>query len=151
MFANHRPVLRRGATVLVTTTLAVGMTVAFSGTAQAAPPECRGTTFMHEQPEYNEVPTTAPNNWVWECKLGPGDGYAGDQEHAVWILQRSLIQCYGQDIDADGKYEGETQEAVRNVQRFHNHFGAGLVVDGIYGPKTAYYMEFVNTQGKCWT
>jgi hypothetical protein len=150
---NRRPthIVRRGATVLATTALAVGMTVAFSGTAQAATPECRGTTQLHEQPEYNEMPTTAPRSGQWKCTLGPGDGYVGDQYHAVWILQRSLNKCYGQGIAVDGKYEGETREAVRNVQRFHNHFGAGLAEDGLYGPNTAFYMEFVNTQGQCWT
>lgn len=154
MFANdHRPrrIVRRGATILATTVLAAGMTVAFSGTAQAATPECRGTSFVHEQPEYNEMPTTAPGNWVVNCKLGPGDGYAGDQEHAVWILQRSLFKCYGQNIAIDGMYEGQTREAVRNVQKFHNHFGAGLTEDGIYGPKTMTYMEFYNTDKECWT
>jgi hypothetical protein len=157
MFANdHRPmrIVRRGATVLATAALAVGMTVAFSGTAQAATPECRATTFIHEGPEYNEMPTTAPNNWELNCKLGPGDGYVGDQEHAVWVLQRALIQCYGQNLGpagADGKYGGYTQEGVRNVQKFHNHFGAGLDEDGVYGPRTKDFMEFVNTQNQCWT
>jgi hypothetical protein len=147
----HRSLFRAAAAVLAAAVLTLGLAVVAAGTAQADTPECRATTFLHEGAEYNETPTTAPNNWVWRCRLGPGDGYVGDQAHAVWVLQRALIQCYGQDIDADGKYGGDTQEAVRNVQRFHNRFGAGLTVDGVYGPNTAAHMEFVNTQNACWT
>lgn len=152
---SRRPtrVFRRGATVLATVVLALGMTVAASGTAQAAT-ECHGTSFIHEGTEYNEMPTTAPGSWNLQCVLGPGDGYVGDQLIAVQVLQRSLQKCYGQNLGpagADGKYGEYTREGVRNVQRFHNHFGAGLVVDGIYGPRTADHMEFINTDGECWT
>ncbi|NUK86495.1 hypothetical protein HRW19_19765 [Streptomyces lunaelactis] len=38
------------------------------------------------------------------------------------------------------------------MQRFHNQYGgAGLTVDGLYGPRTPQHMEFVNTQSRCWT
>jgi hypothetical protein len=152
---DGRRVFRRGATVLATTALALGAMVVTTGTAQAALPECHGTTFIHEGTEYNEMPTTTPGSWNLQCVLGPGDGYAGDQLIAVQVLQRSLQKCYGQNLGpagADGKYGGYTQEGVRNVQRFHNHVSnAGLSVDGHYGPKTANHMEFINTDGECWT
>jgi peptidoglycan hydrolase-like protein with peptidoglycan-binding domain len=155
-FSSRSSVVRRGAAVLAAAAFAVGMAVAVPGTAQAVPlPECHGTTHLHEGNEYNELPTTSPGSWNINCVLGPGDGYAGDQLIAVQVLQRSLQKCYGQDLGpagADGKYGSRTQEGVRNVQRFHNQTeNAGLVVDGIYGPKTASRMEFINSLGRCWT
>jgi hypothetical protein len=154
-FIDSRRVFRRGATVLATVALALGVTVVTTGAAPAAYPECHGTRTFHEGNEYNELPTTVPGGTNTNCVLGPGDGYAGDQLIAVQVLQRALIKCYGQNLGPsgdDGKYGSRTQEGVRNVQRFHNHVeNAGLVVDGIYGPKTLAKMEFVNNQGECWT
>jgi murein L,D-transpeptidase YcbB/YkuD len=156
VLSNKNSVVRRGATVLATTALALGMTVAASGTAQAAAhPECHGTFVFHEGDEYNELPTTAPGVPNTNCVLGPGDGQVGDQQYAVQILQRSLRKCYGQNLGPsgdDGIYGNYTREGVRNVQRFHNNVNnAGLVVDGIYGPRTLAHMEFMNRQGRCWT
>lgn len=156
VFSSRSSVFRRGATVLAAAALAIGMTVAASGTVQAAPlPECHGTSKLHEGNEYNELPTTTPGSWDINCVLGPGDGYVGDQLIAVQVLQRSLQKCYGQNLGpagADGKYGSRTQEGVRNVQRFHNQTeNAGLAVDGKYGPRTASRMEFINSQGRCWT
>lgn len=148
---------KQTASVVAVLALAGGLTVGLGGTASAATPECHGVSTLHSQGngynEYEVLPTTTPGSGNWQCKLGPGDGYVGDQYDSVWYLQRSLNACYGQGIAVDGKYGSGTQEAVRNVQRFHNANGANppLVVDGIYGPNTAFYMEFVNTAGRCWT
>jgi hypothetical protein len=156
VFSSRSSVFRRGASVLAAIALATGMMVAASGTAQAAPlPECHGTSHLHEGNEYNELPTTSPGSWDTNCVLGLDDGSVGDQLIAVQVLQRSLQKCYGQNLGpagADGEYGPRTQEGVRNVQRFHNQTeNAGLVVDGIYGPKTAARMEFINSLGRCWT
>ncbi|CCK29434.1 hypothetical protein BN159_5055 [Streptomyces davaonensis JCM 4913] len=148
--------IRRSAIVTLSAVALTFCGVATAPAAYAATPHCHATSFLHEGSEYNEMPTATPNDWNWRCLLTEGDGYAGgDQQHAVWVLQRALIQCYGQNLGsagADGKYGTRTAEGVRNVQRFHNQTqNAGLAVDGQYGPNTAYYMEFVNTQNRCWT
>lgn len=95
---------------------------------------------------FERVPDTAPRAYQ-ACQLWPGDQGAG-----VFILQDSLIRCYGQNIAQDAKYGSATSQAVRNVQAFH-----GLRIDGVYGPATEDAMVFAKYRRdngayvRCWS
>lgn len=54
----------------------------------------------------------------------------GDTGYRVESLQRDLVQA-GYTIEVDGWFGAATEQAIRDVQR-----KAGLVIDGIAGPKT---------------
>ncbi|WP_420847697.1 peptidoglycan-binding domain-containing protein [Natronosporangium hydrolyticum] len=57
---------------------------------------------------------------------------AGAQGNHVAALQRTLVNCYGQNTGGiDGIWGSATTTALRNAQR-----SAGVSVDGIYGPQT---------------
>lgn len=56
----------------------------------------------------------------------------------VYFLQRTLRQCYGQNIALDLDFGPATREALRNAQRWE-----GIPDDGQYGPQTRRTIKWV--------
>jgi peptidoglycan hydrolase-like protein with peptidoglycan-binding domain len=67
-----------------------------------------------------------------QCTDFVGQGQAGPHVEA---LQRQLADEAGVDIDVDGVFGPETEQAVRQVQASH-----GALVDGVAGRQTAHLL-----------
>ncbi|MDI6104965.1 peptidoglycan-binding domain-containing protein [Actinoplanes sp. NEAU-A12] len=61
---------------------------------------------------------------------------------AVRAPQNAMQMCYEKRIEADRIFGGDTETALRSVQR-----AIGVADDGIYGPNTRRAMKFWNTNG----
>lgn len=114
--------LLAAAAVLVCT--AAGL-VTFASPA-AALPTCLGVSMFGSGADEHPRPTTRTHSRDGNCVLG-----RGSVGLPVNHLQRTLVRCYGQAIAVDSEYGPATEQAVKNVQRFH-----GVTVDGVFGPQT---------------
>jgi peptidoglycan hydrolase-like protein with peptidoglycan-binding domain len=125
------------------TALAVGAGVLLAAPAAQAGPVspqatvCNGNSHFQLAHTFYYKPTRGFETRNTTCTLRRGD--RGD---GVKHLQYTMWKCYGQNIARDGIFGPATENAVKNVQRFHNHHGAGLAVDGIYGPRTGSAMAW---------
>jgi hypothetical protein len=108
----------------------------------------------------------APGWWFWETPtVGPQDPQnifcslrEGNAGAAVLILQRSLMKCWDQQVDANAYYGPKTRAAVSHVQRaIRTYRDPKFVVDGIFGPATNVNMFWYGHTGRadniysCWT
>jgi peptidoglycan hydrolase-like protein with peptidoglycan-binding domain len=68
----------------------------------------------------------------------------GDNNLAVLVVQESLNACYGQGIEEDKDFGGNTEQAVKNAQTDINYWEGHtvLTVDGRFGPITSSYFSF---------
>jgi hypothetical protein len=114
------------------------------GAARAAQSRCTDITYVgawSAPTPYRadwHLPSIGAQTRNLECHL-----WRGHSGIAVKALQETLIDCYDQPIAADGLFGPRTQEAVRNAQRkINQEFGAGVGVDGSYGPQTRFWMKF---------
>jgi peptidoglycan hydrolase-like protein with peptidoglycan-binding domain len=141
------PVRAAAVTVVLSLLAAVALAVAAPGMAAAAQPRCTSLTYIPVwagQPAEMHVPTIGSQTGNKECHL-----WFGTTGIAVRVLQEAMVSCYQQQIDVDGDYGTETQEAVRNVQReilrwwpWAAQSPYNVRVDGTYGPKTRAFMRF---------
>jgi len=129
---------RLAALVLSVMTFAVTMTVA--PPASAAPvPQCDNylnhfdATYKWSVPVYRD----SAGNGTDKCLMG--DAY-DSQGIEVTVLQRTLHDCYGQNIAVDGDFGPDTAAALANAQRFHH-----ISADGVYGPQTATALAWNST------
>ena len=136
---------RRAVTLAAATVLAAAGAVTLAQPADAATVHCGGWTNYQKTVEgvngEIHVPTTSTSSDNTNCSLWPGDTGNG-----VKALQAALRYCWGQSLGSsgiDGSYGSHTQTAVENVQRELNQDqGAGLTVDGKWGPQTRRYTEY---------
>jgi Putative peptidoglycan binding domain len=68
----------------------------------------------------------------------------GNDSQAVSILQSSLNHCYGAGLTVDGDYGPLTKAAVEHAQSV-----VGVTVDGIYGPVTRNHIKWYDFSGGC--
>ncbi|MBN0039948.1 peptidoglycan-binding protein [Cellulosimicrobium cellulans] len=137
-----RQVQRRTLGALVTLALTLGgmaVGTALAAPASAATPFCND----HYLPAGNlGVPGfVSGGTTTYKCTLSQGrTGYP------VTLLQRSLKDCYGQNIAVDGSFGPATRSALIAAQRT-----AGVAADGLYGPVTAkaiYHSGYANGSGR---
>jgi peptidoglycan hydrolase-like protein with peptidoglycan-binding domain len=114
--------------------LAALFTVLPAGAASAATPQCYRA--LHILPDsagpalwLPSAGTTLESTRCWMARGNVSDG--------VWAMQRALIDCYGQNIAADGVFGPRTQAALVNAQREMR-----ANPDGGYGPETRGLMRF---------
>lgn len=163
---------RRIGHALLAAVLATGALAAAASPAHASSPRCAGAYLWYKydsngdaalaaayspwikpsQPFHYWVytPVSSPNSPSSSCWLGVG--HTGT---AVKALQRALNNCYGTpsvnyvgghnlgfQLVVDGVYGSKTAAAVLAVQRYLN-----ISRDGIYGPQTARTMRFIGETG----
>lgn len=114
--------------------------ISFTASPAVAVPTCEGAewrTVRETAPAWRFHPRTT--GWpALECVMGRSSHSWG-----VVALQHAMIKCYRQNIALDGIYGPDTETSVRNVQAWENATrNAGLVVDGIAGPKTMKAMNW---------
>jgi hypothetical protein len=79
---------------------------------------------------YSGIPTAGGDR---SCRLHMGVDTGTDAHSSpVWWLQRTLNECYGASLVLDGAYGPKTAEAVKAAQATVR----GLERDGVYGPRT---------------
>ncbi|GIG64040.1 peptidoglycan-binding domain-containing protein [Phytomonospora endophytica] len=107
--------------------------------ASAAPvPRCNDfhnhfdATYKWSVPVYRDSLGATP-----KCLMG--DAYNSYGTH-VAVLQRTLRDCYGQNIAVDNDFGPATAGALANAQRFHH-----IDDDGVYGPETASVLAWNST------
>jgi peptidoglycan hydrolase-like protein with peptidoglycan-binding domain len=133
------------ATVLAPSVVLLGMAVAPT-TAQASTPQCTHSGYVYDTDgSLANVPLSAGgsiNCWMAQ----------GDSSSAVRAMQQALITCEGVSVGssgADGNYGPQTKQGVINFQTVEDVGGAGLAKDGVYGPATRSWMNFVTLSGHC--
>jgi peptidoglycan hydrolase-like protein with peptidoglycan-binding domain len=119
---------------LISTIIAMAMAV--SGTtvlaatpASAALPNCNTYSRLGGGALKALVPTYNGNK---DCVMGSRNVSPG-----VWALQRTMVNCYGQNIAVDSNFGPATRSALINVQR-----QVGVTADGVYGPATRSRMRW---------
>jgi hypothetical protein len=139
-------VIRRRAAVAVLAAATMGASgIAVAENAQAATQTCNGRVM-----KAGVVDTDAMGGYVYglagiptrdgslDCRLARGDSTGTDvATSAVFWLQRTLNECYGAGLLADGNFGPQTRTAVEAVQR-----KLGIAQDGVYGPNTRDNMVF---------
>lgn len=134
-------VLRRIAAGLVVAAVGPLAVLLWPSPAHAAA-TCTGVTnvrYASEFEVYMRMPSIGNGTWRLDCELGPNNFSS-----AVRSLQQALRDCYQQNIKDDSHFGPLTREALRNAQRRINSLhNAGLVVDGIYGPRTRKYFTWL--------
>ena len=108
--------------------LATAGGLAVAAPAEAALPIC--TTRAELTGNYGAkiwVPAI-PVNYTYstDCQLK-----RGVNNDAVRVLQASAANILDRNLAVDGDFGGNTQQAVRDVQRVY-----GIRIDGVYGPQT---------------
>lgn len=110
---------------------ATGIVIAPTSVAYASP-IC--TTYAHVPVPagyYLMLPVTSSGSA--DCFLAQGDF-----SDAVWMLQSTLVACYGQNIATDHDFGPNTKAALAYVQGHVLHVNA----DGVYGSQTRNAMSF---------
>jgi peptidoglycan hydrolase-like protein with peptidoglycan-binding domain len=122
--------------------LALASGIAVLPALASAPPagaavSCTGTSLVPSvgvAADKMRMPTVGNGTQNWHCQLGPGDDSV-----AVARLQIALnsVACNppGAGLTVDGIYGPLTEAAVKAVQK-----STGITQDGIYGPVTAAHM-----------
>ena len=123
---------------LVFSVLALSILVTASPVSAAPVPLCNdfhnhfNATYKWSVPVYRDAGGATP-----KCVMG--DAYNSFGPH-VAVLQRTLRDCYGQNIAADSDFGPATATALANAQRFHH-----VSADGVYGPETAGVLAWNST------
>ncbi|WP_432902264.1 peptidoglycan-binding domain-containing protein [Micromonospora matsumotoense] len=100
-----------------------GTTVLAATPASAALPNCNTYSRLGGGALKALVPTYNGNK---DCVMGSGNVSPG-----VWALQRTMVNCYSQDIAVDSNFGPGTRSALIRVQQ-----RIGVSADGVYGPAT---------------
>lgn len=91
------------------------------------------STFTYANTSYVvHLPSIGYQTHNTNCTLVRGNTGPG-----VFVLQGALNACYNQGLQQDAVYGPATEQAVRNVQNFHQ-----ITPDGDYGPRTRDHMAW---------
>ncbi|MEU7384692.1 MULTISPECIES: peptidoglycan-binding domain-containing protein [unclassified Streptomyces] len=123
----------------------IAATLGLSATpASAAEVHCTGFTWVPSDGGlYLHRPSTTGNSGNYNCVV-----VRGDHNYAVLALQESVNTCYSTitaRLDEDSDFGTHTEQAVKDIQKWTNetYYGAGLSVDGRFGPKTSSWFAFM--------
>ena len=127
--------IRRMGYGLAGVTMAAGMLVAGSGSAQAALPTCTQSLALSYAPRANSYTVMPGRDGGTTCGL-----VEGNEGEGVRALQRTLNKCYGSFLDAplveDGDFGDKTRKGLSEVQR-----AIGVLRTEEYDSATRYKME----------
>jgi peptidoglycan hydrolase-like protein with peptidoglycan-binding domain len=134
-----RRIVLAAAMVLVTASGITGITLA-SALPASAQASCTGSSaYTNAGGHLVFVPTIGSDTHRDNCDLG-----LGNDSNAVFWLQTTLNNCYGQHLALDSDFGPATQAAVKVAQR-----AAHITVDGVYGPQTRDHIKWGDTSSQC--
>ncbi|WP_200837530.1 peptidoglycan-binding domain-containing protein [Ruania rhizosphaerae] len=81
---------------------------------------------------------------TWQCYNYYGQPYV-PYASAIMNIQRTLNQCYGENLVVDGDFGSLTRAAVIRMQQTE-----GLIADGYYGPQSQQWSKHRATNGSCY-
>ena len=129
---------------LITGLMTGGALTVTAAPAQAVTPECTTAVSVAVLGGGGRVASTMKGAYAGSttCWMERGSSGAG-----VAALQRTLVECYSQNIAVDGSFGPATQQALKNAQASTNRTAGRTVItpDGNYGPQTRYWLFFYGT------
>lgn len=139
--------MRKLLRIALSTALAGAMTgIALVGTDGAASAAGTCNTTYSFSATYNGqavlvyIPSTGSTEASTTCNMGQGA-----QSNAVKTLQRSLHNCYYENLSIDGIFGPSTKAALKRAQAAEELDGSQ--VDGVYGPVTRDHIEHYTSLG----